>query len=235
MKTILKPSGEDSFWKDAVRDLVVVVVGILAALWLESWWQDQLDRREEKQILASLKTEFQANQEQMKDRLATWEFGRNRVADLHALMGGPVNDQTIAEFESFYSRGMSNGGNFFFDPRQGQLTSVINSGKLGLINNPALRSLIADWPALIADHDFDQKLWIQMYSGPFGQIEMQYVQSWPESRFEYTTGELMQNPMYDNALEGIFGILGLMILEGNEIVEATNAIMAMIDDELGDV
>ena len=32
MKTILKPSGEDSFWKDAVRDLVVVVVNRGGAL-----------------------------------------------------------------------------------------------------------------------------------------------------------------------------------------------------------
>jgi len=54
MKTILRPSGESSFLKDAARDLVVVVVGILAALWLESWWQERLDRNEEQQILAGL-------------------------------------------------------------------------------------------------------------------------------------------------------------------------------------
>ena len=153
MRTILRPSGDQYFWKDAIRDLVVVVAGILAALWLESWWQDQQDQIEERQILTSLKEEFQANQVQLKDRIETWTRARSRQVELHALMGGEINEESIAEFRSIYRRYTGNGGRFFFDPRQGQLTSVINSGKLGLISSPELRSLIADWPALIADHE----------------------------------------------------------------------------------
>ena len=63
MKTILRSSPEGTFVRDAVRDLVVVVVGILAALWLEAWWQDLGDRREERQILEDLREEFAANAE----------------------------------------------------------------------------------------------------------------------------------------------------------------------------
>ena len=234
MRTILRPSGDQYFWKDAIRDLVVVVAGILAALWLESWWQDQQDQIEERQILTSLKEEFQANQVQLKDRIETWTRARSRQVELHALMGGEINEESIAEFRSIYRRSTGNGGRFFFDPRQGQLTSVINSGKLGLISSPELRSLIADWPALIADHDFDQKLWIQMYLGPFGQLEMQHFKAWPDSRFDYPTGELMQNGFYDNMLDTNAGILSLMIGEGGEIDTATDKIVELIDAELGE-
>ena len=234
MKTILKPSGEDSFWKDAIRDLVVVVVGILAALWLESWWQDQADRREEQHLLVGLRVEFLANRTQMESRIETWQRARRQAGDLHELMGGPITEETLADFKSIHSRGNSNGGRFFFDPRQGQLTSVINSGKLGLIENAELRSLIADWPALVADHDFDQKLWIQIYMGPHGQLLSQHFPSWPDSQFEYPTAELMQNSVFDNSLEGVSSILGLMIREGIGIIEATDRIVSLIDAEIGD-
>ena len=58
MKTILRPSGEQYFLKDAIRDLVVVVVGILAALYLESAWQDRLDRKEEQQIICRHRSQY---------------------------------------------------------------------------------------------------------------------------------------------------------------------------------
>lgn len=56
MKTILRPYGEQYFLRDALRDPVVVIVGFLAALYLESWWQGrQQDRAEGRNHSAGLR------------------------------------------------------------------------------------------------------------------------------------------------------------------------------------
>jgi hypothetical protein len=238
MKTILRPSGEDSFLKDAVRDLVIVVVGILGALWIEATWQDYQDRRTERQILAGLRTEFSASAAEMEDRLQTWQRMRQNRLDGHRHMGKPVNDENLAALEQAIRQSDTNndgnsGGSVFFDPRHGQLTSVINSGQLGLVSNQALRAKIADWPAMVADHDWDEQAWIQHESNNLYSILRHHVSEWDDSRFADRYAELIQNFAFDNGLRGSVGLLSLMINEGNDILEATREIIGLIDRELG--
>lgn len=230
MKTILKPSGEDSFWKDAIRDLVVVVVGILAALWLESWWQDQADRREERQILSGLHEEFTANALALESHIQIWiRVRQNTIAELEYL-GGPVNVRTVAEFAEILGRPFSGGDAFFFDPRHGQLTSVISSGKLGLISNSDLRSLFADWPALVADHDFDENLFIDNLSDRAGPKRAEYGGS---RNFEKDYAGLMRDRQYSAYVANGAGLISRMINEGEEILDATRTIVETIEAELG--
>jgi hypothetical protein len=233
MKTILRPSTDGSFVRDAIRDLVVVVVGILVALWLESWWQDQQDRREERQILTGLRDEFNANAEELKARMETWRFMRQKEIDKHELMGSPVNDDTVSVFQAVIERRMLESQGFFFDPRHGQLTSTINSGKLVLISNPHLRAMIADWPALVADHDYDEQLLMAGPARRMGALESQYISGWPDSKFENRYGDLMQDKTYDDLLDGSVWLLSRIITEGEEILELTDAIVKLINTEIG--
>lgn len=233
MKTILRPSGENAFLKDAVRDLVIVVGGILAALWLEAWWQDQQDRDEELNILAGLREEFQANRDDLEQMFVKWNVVLNGMREAHSFMGGPVNDETIAGFLEARERAPIAGG-LFYDPRYGQLTSVISSGKLGLIGNPELRALIADWPTLIADHDSDEVALLDHVLGPMYDLQAEYNQGWPDDRFESRIGELMMDRRFDFSLRQVHLLVSIMVREGEQILESTDIIIRMIDLELGD-
>jgi hypothetical protein len=238
MKTVLKPSGENSFWVDAFRDLVIVVVGILVALWLESWWQERQDRREERQILSSLGVEFRTNAAEVENRIRTWRNTRRNRIDTHATMGGPSTEEALTSLEAVLQRrdalpdDDSNGGFFFFDPRHGQLTSVINSGKLGLISNRQLRAKIADWPTMIEDHDWDEQAWIRHESDNLYPALRRHLSMWEDSRFDNRLVELHHDFEFDNNLRGSVGLLTLMIGEGEAILAATNDIIDLIEQEL---
>jgi hypothetical protein len=238
MKTVLKPSGEHSFWVDAFRDLLIVVVGILVALWLESWWQERQDRREERQILSSLGVEFRTNAAEVENRIRTWRNTRRNRIDTHARMGGPSTEEALASLEAVLRRpdalpdDDSNGGFFFFDPRHGQLTSVINSGKLGLISNRELRAKIADWPTMIEDHDWDEQAWITHEGDNLYPALRRHFAMWEDSRFDNRLVELHHDFEFDNSLRGSVGLLTLMIGEGEAILAATNDIVDLIEQEL---
>ena len=234
MKTVLRRSAEGSFLKDAARDLVVVIVGILAALWLEAWWQDLADRREERQILAGLGEEFRKNREDLVARIENWARMITLTIELHELLGGTINEQTIAQFEEAQRQGIGGGGSVFFDPRHGQLTSVINSGKLGLISKHELRALIADWPALVADLDFEKDGFLEQIVHMRSKSERKYGRMWPDSRYELQAEALMTSQEYDNELASWAIMLRRMKQEGEVILQVTNDIIALIEDELGE-
>ncbi len=131
MRTILRPSGDQYFLKDAIRDLVVVIVGILAALWLESAWQDRQDRAEEALLLEGLREEFVANKAQLVDKMAVWSgviVAADRALPFMGKNAGEYDPTAVVD--AFRGTDMMQ----FFDPRIGQLSSLISSGKLGLID-----------------------------------------------------------------------------------------------------
>lgn len=231
MKTILRKSGEHSFLKDALRDLIIVVAGILGALWIEATWQDYQDRQEEQAILADLRNEFQTNLDDLETRIAIWEEIRRNTEETHRFMGGPVNEETIAGFQEARNRRDPRSGGLFYDPRYGQLTSVLNSGKLGLIRNSELRAKIADWPTTVADHSTDENMLIGHQMGAFGELQAQYDRSWPDSQFESRAGELMLNRRFDHGLRVSYSLLSIMIREGRQILESTDTIIRLIDAE----
>ena len=86
--------------------------------------------------------------------------------------------------------------------------------------------------AAVADHDFDEDLFISHERTNIWQVQRQYGANWPETNFSSRIDELMQNMEFDNSLSGSAGLLVLMINEGNGILELTNDIIALIDSEL---
>jgi len=66
-------------FKRASAELVVIVVGVLVALWIDAGWNWLQDRQAEQTLLNDLRADFQANLEMAKDvatrRAQASEFG----------------------------------------------------------------------------------------------------------------------------------------------------------------
>jgi len=48
-------------WRGALGELVIVIVGVIIALGVDSWWSDRQDRVAEKGHLEALQSEFTEN------------------------------------------------------------------------------------------------------------------------------------------------------------------------------
>jgi hypothetical protein len=232
MKTILQSASTGSFLKDAIRDLVVVIVGILAALWLEGWWQDRLDRKEEAFLLVGLREEFVANRQQLADHIKTWEYLFGAVVRARQLMGREVPQSEVGNVLDTFRGTLSMR---FFDPRQGQLSSLINSGKLGLVSNPSLRARIADWPGLVGDLEIERAIALHSFTDGYVKTLGQYVTIFrsDEKPFDDRVNELLADRAILHELNGIGSNAERMVEEGKLIIESTDEIIRLIDDELG--
>jgi hypothetical protein len=144
-------------------EFVVIVVGILVALAGDAWWDSRVERREEREAIASLEVEFAAS-------LSDLESGERRhqamAETLRRLLGwtGPrpnlPGGDTVA-----VALNEAIGTYTTYNDRRGVLDGVIASGALRLIQNDSLRAMLAGWPAVVEDLTEDEVLAMELRNG----------------------------------------------------------------------
>ena len=122
-------------------NLLLIVVGVLLALFAESAWSERGDRAREREILSDLLEEFRSNEARllsdMEGNAAAFEAEAAWVAA--AINAEPVSSDSLSAL--FFKARWGDR----FDPVTGVLRSVLEGGELGLIRDTQLRAAVAGW------------------------------------------------------------------------------------------
>jgi hypothetical protein len=150
-------SGRSS-WSRLVAEAVLIVASILVAFAIDAGWDRRLDRIEEQEILADLRVEFAENR-----------AGIDGIVDVHRAAQSNINALYSMTADDF--RGLSPDAvtlSFFdmirystFNDRIGTLDGVISAGKLGLVSDPELRRLLAEWRGALDDIDEEAAMMVR--------------------------------------------------------------------------
>lgn len=127
--------------RNAVSGFVVIVVGVLVALWADAAWADREDRVREQVILQDLLDEFRENERRLLNDIERSVASRESALAWAAAMRGEV--QVSPDSAASLWSGALNWGRF--DPVTGALRSVVDGGELSLIRNDELRLAVAGW------------------------------------------------------------------------------------------
>lgn len=132
-------------WLRIGAELATIVGGILLAFWIQAWWEDRLESRDERVVLAALQDEFQAKLDQLEMRRtfhtsmlnSSRALIRASIAEDHSLTPVEV-DRLLADL-------------WWYNP-QGEWDSAIlgalyDGGNLTVISDPELRINLARWPS----------------------------------------------------------------------------------------
>ena len=139
----------------AIGEIALVMIGILLALQVNTWNQDRQLQQEEREILQRLLVEFQGNSNQLTVIQEDQIMVGVRLRKLLDAMGS--NPKRLAKDSISLYLGMLS---YIpkFTPKQGGLSSVINSGKIGLIQNMELNDLLSQWPGMIDEYSYHQEI-----------------------------------------------------------------------------
>jgi hypothetical protein len=132
----------------AIGEIILVVIGILIALQINTWNEEQIEKRKEQSILIGLHETFLHNLENLNYVIATSHEAFDSSKTLLSLMGPDASDYTNNQVDSLVSL-MINYSTY--DPSVGAVEDVINSGKLNIIQNKELKSNISDWSGMLDD------------------------------------------------------------------------------------
>ena len=144
----------------ALGEILLVVIGILIALQINTSNQHRLDRIEEKKILANLHSEFLQNAELLRESINSAISARNAGIEVMQLMGENEEFLKTQNTDSllFYSLPSEN-----FLPSGNSVNNVIQSGRLSLISNDELIKKLYQWDAIVEsvkDYDNGTDQWV---------------------------------------------------------------------------
>ncbi|MBN7815814.1 DUF6090 family protein [Algoriphagus pacificus] len=126
------------YFKYAIGEIVLVVIGILIALQINNWNEQRKDNIKEQGLLKQLQEDYQSNLLQLEEKMVTREISLNSAVKLLNAFDesdGVVKDSVIKDLANIRHDPT-------FDPIKNNLTSSEN---LRLIRNNELRRLLSNW------------------------------------------------------------------------------------------
>ena len=138
--------GEDKtgkYFKYALGEILLVMIGILLALQVNNWNERQKDITQEQVILKQLKADYKANLLQLENKI---EMRRKLINESLNILEITANGLIISEDS------LSNiFATFFMDPTFDPIENdVVNSGSINLIRNDSLKLMLSHWTSDIA-------------------------------------------------------------------------------------
>jgi hypothetical protein len=217
-------------WGGKVAEAFVIVASILVALGGDAWWEEQVERRDEREDIVALREEFTASLSDLESsravhtqiatairRLLEWTGPRA------VLPGGDTVAVALNDAIGSYAT---------YNDRRGVLDGVIASGGLRLIQNDSLRTMLAGWPGVVEDLTEDETLAMELRNGEL----LPYVyRRLPidGSRFPRDFEALFADPYFERLLNWRLRQIEAAILPPYEVaVRELQSILAAIDREL---
>ncbi|MGB3145780.1 MAG: DUF6090 family protein, partial [Maribacter sp.] len=149
----------------AIGEIALVMIGILLALQVNNWNENNKDRKTEKVVLTDLHTEFQNNLIKLKSNKVQYEESKKAIQLLTSLIGASKTDLENHNLDSLLAKSIDV---FDYRPTQNTLTEILASGKLNLITATDLKTELFKWSADLEEKkeawqtldDFNQSLFI---------------------------------------------------------------------------
>lgn len=218
--------------KYAFSQIFFIVISILIALQVDNWNQNRLDQLSEQDILANLHSEFKLNQtelnEQIKFNTRSFEAGKT----LMLLMG---QDKDVIYSHQCDSLIFVNLDYDKFTSTENALYDLIDSGRLNLLKNTKLKSLLFKWSLLKNDADFwyenidhkaDDMVRHLSKSFPFRDIDRYGELDWhSKSKLATNKWAVFHDLEYENRLDNFMYALDGYI---KELISMSNVVEAIL-------
>ena len=145
--------GQDRFGKYlvyALGEIVLVVIGILIALQINTWNQDRLDRKTESSITSELGMEFKQNADLIQARLI--EIGKSTEAcvEIMTIMEEEGHPGDARKLDSLlyltieYSH---------FNPSTNTLEEIYQTGNFRILTNKNLKNALFEWSRELRNYE----------------------------------------------------------------------------------
>lgn len=133
-------------------EIVLVVIGILIALQINSWNEYRIERIEEQTILGQLKEEFENNLIQLEGKIKM----RNIVIASSQKLLTYIDDPAAVSGDSILYNLSRGGMRPTFDPIK---NDYVTSNKLSIIQNDTLRKLLSQWESNYLQLNEEEWFW----------------------------------------------------------------------------
>jgi hypothetical protein len=135
------------YFKYAIGEILLVMIGILLALQVNNWNQKRLDRIEERIVLSNLNDEFTENNLLIISTKEIFKNAQKANRELMALMGSTAAELKIFNLDSLFFESLPAGQ---FSVSNQSITNIIQGGRLNIIRKNEIINLLYQWEAQLS-------------------------------------------------------------------------------------
>ncbi len=185
---LLSEGKTGKYFKYAIGEILLVVIGILLALQINSWNQQRIENEQEIELLNSLKDEFQHNLGELNESIEI----NKKVTQSCVKLTEIIRADSIIKVPEIVDRLLVNIGGFnSFDARIGISGEIVNSGKVSILKNDEIRTRLGNWLKILVDCEED----ILFRSDNYTMNLMPFLMK----RFPLANGELTKKLEFDKS------------------------------------
>ena len=226
------------YFKYAIGEIILVVIGILIALQINDWNELRKINLQEQELLKGLEEEFVINFNRLENVLQLHEKSIESANKLMTYFNTNINDIPETKFDSlqFHIQNV-----WTFNPRKGLLNSVIASGQINLISNIELKNQLASFEDMVNDTEEETRE-ISFLGQKFYSITSEYINVGKQNKLGYNTflnegfksdynrffNDIRIYNTINNETTWSYDLLG----EENEIMQSTERILELIRTEI---
>ena len=131
----------------ALGEIFLIVVGILVALWIDNWNEDRQIAKREQFYLAGLHKEFELSRIRLLNLIEANRNSYEQARELVNFMAQADSLPSEAGLARLLYAAFSE--DIDYNPNNSLLEEMINSGRLELIGNTALRTHLTSWESRV--------------------------------------------------------------------------------------
>jgi hypothetical protein len=227
---LLSENKMGKYFKYAIGEIVLVVIGILIALQINNMREKAVERKKEQAYLKEINLDFRSNKIQIDSIIEHNKLAMNCCIKLQNHIKILKKDPNVyINFEEhplkdslmYYQRCCYS--NKSYNPKNGTVRSLINSSSFDVIQNDSLRRLLISWNDVLGDYleeeQFTMDVLFKEY-GPYNRKHYDYENNFSEDNIRTWFGRRE----YNFREERTFGLEYVI-----ETVES-EGIISMIDD-----
>ena len=243
-QNLLSEGKTRKYFKYALGEILLVVIGILIALQINNMNQQRIAFNEEQVLLKILKNDF-INR---LNELESLNLGRqNAVSVIEQLMS--MRDNSLESFDNNLMDSLlaTSTTTYRFNEKFGTMDMLFNSGKINTLSNDSLRSLLSNWPANVEEMLEEQRLIVSNFQELERSLN-KYVSlrdiyqnfSWsnydipavPSSKMQKDYKGLLNDNIYANLIASKRFLLLINITDANLLINQAKEIIALINEEI---
>jgi hypothetical protein len=241
-QNLLMENKTGKYFKYAIGEIILVVIGILIALQINNWNDYRKERNEEKIILVALLQEFKNSKVSL---IETIERNNQRFNSLKELLNhtGSHWDNTLTRQKSDYLMRPFVAVTTA-DISTSTLDQLLNTGRIQIIQNDSLQQLLANWNKELKDHKLETEdlllkfrrdqiipFMIKHYTYNMGGSRMASYNLKP-SGFDFDYKAIYQIPEFENMLFNRIARIDWANREYNILIDQCDTFISIIQSEI---
>ena len=160
-KSLVMKNNTSKYIKYAIGEIVLVVIGILIALWINNLNEKRKDNNKEEAILEELNKDFKDNLNQFLTIKKLHIQSLKSTVEFKKYINHPTPFLVKDSIAKYYFKAF-NGATF--NPSNGVIESLISSGEYKLIKNDTLRKYIISWKDVIRNYSYNESFTSRLWS-----------------------------------------------------------------------